>query len=44
MVNLAARIVRLAMTMPDNSRLVEKRNAGTIDTVWHLPDILSHGR
>lgn len=39
-----AHIMRLAMALPDNGMFLDKRNAGTVDTLYNLPDLFTAGR
>ncbi|XP_060066024.1 cerebrin prohormone-like [Ylistrum balloti] len=39
---LAARIIKIAMsTPPSPSEVMDKRNAGTIDSLYNLPDLFA---
>lgn len=42
-ITLAARIIKLAMNGPTES-MASKRNGGTLDTLYNLPDLSAIGR
>lgn len=39
-----AKILRIAMSFPDGGMLLGKRNAGTVDTLYNIPDLFEEGR
>ncbi|XP_021345519.1 cerebrin prohormone-like [Mizuhopecten yessoensis] len=42
---LAARIIKIAMSASSSSNdVMDKRNAGTIDSLYNLPDLFAAGR
>ncbi len=39
-----AKLLRMAMSLPDVGLMMGKRNAGTVDTLYNIPDLFEEGR
>jgi hypothetical protein len=39
-----AKLLRIAMSFPDVGLVMGKRNAGTVDTLYNIPDLFEEGR